>query len=236
MISVQVLIVEDELRIAKRIERFVREILGSQLGKLTVKDRFHAALDYIHHQPIDVLFLDLNLSGKNGFDLLKTVVGESFSTIVISAYRDRAIEAFEYGVLDFVPKPFTKERLEIAIERMMDKQIKGQFHLKHLAIKKQGKIQLISVDQVLYVKGANVYSEVYLMNGQKELSSKSLDTLFQLLPAHFARIHKSYIANMLHAKEVLIHPGGKYELNLLAGLSIPLGRTRYKAIKASYFS
>ncbi|MBK7227614.1 MAG: hypothetical protein IPH97_01775 [Ignavibacteriales bacterium] len=60
----------------------------------------------------------MNLNAKDGFELLKQVVSQSFHTIVISANINRAIEAFEYGVLDFIPKPYNIERLKAAFQRL----------------------------------------------------------------------------------------------------------------------
>lgn len=231
----QVLIVEDEARIAKRIERFTRELLQDQLTHLTLKPKLSEALDYVLNHPIDVLLLDLNLHGKDGFELLKTAVAHSFHTIVISAYRNRAIEAFEYGVIDFVAKPFDIERLKKAFERITDSQQRATYATKYLAIKKQGRIHLLTIEDILYLQGANIYSQVYLQNGQKDLYDKSLEKVLQLLPANFERIHKSYIVNMQQAQEIFVHSGSKYELMLKNGEILPIGRTRYKLIKERFF-
>ena len=75
-------------------------------------------LGFIKEQSIDLLFLDLNLNREDGYELLEEVAAESFHTIIVSAYKDRAIRAFEYGVLDFVAKPYTEERLSLAIQRI----------------------------------------------------------------------------------------------------------------------
>lgn len=231
----QVLIVEDEARIAKRLERFTREILGEQLTNLTIKPKLSTAIDYVLNHPIDVLLLDLNLNGKDGFDLLKTAVAHSFHTIIVSAYRDRAIEAFEYGVIDFIPKPFDIDRLSKALERINNLNQKADYATKYLAIKKQGRIHLLDINEVVYLQGANIYSEVYLQNGQKELYDKSLEKVLQLLPPSFERIHKSYVVNMQQAQDILVHSGSKYELELKTGEILPIGRTRYKQLKARFF-
>lgn len=231
----QILIVEDEARIAKRVERFTREILGDQLTHLTLKPKLSQALDYVLNHPIDVLLLDLNLHGKDGFELLKTAVAHSFHTIVISAYRDRAIEAFEYGVIDFIPKPFDITRLTKAFDRITDLNQKADYATKVLAIKKQGRIHLVTIEDIIYLQGANIYSEVFLQNGSKELYDKSLEKVLQLLPPSFERIHKSYIVHMHHAQEILVHSGSKYELMLKNGEILPIGRTRYKQIKERFF-
>ena len=231
-----ILIVEDEKSIANRIKRLSQEILGSRTFSISIKPSVSEALEHIENHKIDLLFLDLNLSGTSGFDVLKQVLAEPFNTIIVSAYKDKAIEAFDYGVTDFVAKPFTKERLEKAMNRAMNNGVRASQASQNIVIKKQGKIVLIPVSEIVYVKGANIYSEIHLANGKKDLSDKTLDHLLKLLPAHFERIHKSYIIDMNRSTEIIIQPGSKYKLILNDGLELPLGRTKYKYIKETYFS
>lgn len=228
----KILIIEDEKSIAKRIERLLLEILDDKIEKLIIKDSIMSGLDYINHNKIDVLFLDLNLSGKDGFQVLKSVLAESFDTIIVSAYKEKAIEAFEYGVVDFVPKPFDKARLKKAIDRLKLENRDS----KSLIVKKQGRLLNIPVTSILFLKGADVYAEVHIENGKKELTNKSLDALERFLPGNFERIHKSYIVDMKRAVEIIIQPGSKYELRLNNDLILPIGRTRYKALKEKYFT
>ncbi len=230
-----ILIIEDEARIAKRIHRMVSDIFAHQASSIQVCDSLEEGQQIIQQQKIDLLFLDLNLNGKDGFDILESVVAEPFHTIIISAYKEKAIRAFEYGVLDFVPKPFDEARLTKACQRIQATQTVST-HTKFLAVKKRGMRQLISVDDICYIKGAGIYSELHLKNGKKELHNKSLESLQQLLPHSFERIHKSYLVCMQEAKEIAVEPGSKYSLILQNEERLPIGRTRYKTIKEKWFS
>lgn len=232
----RILIAEDEASIANRIERLTKEIVGEELKSIEIRNNITGALDHLQHNSIDLLLLDLNLSGKDGFEVLKGLLAESFETIVISAYKDKAIEAFEYGVTDFVPKPFTKERLEKAIKRVFHEADYLDSKIKNIVVKKQGRIELLLVSEIVYIKGANIYSEIYLDSGKKELSDKTLDSLSRMLPKHFERIHRSYIVDMKRSSKLLIQPGSKYMIKIKGDIEIPLGRTKYKYIKETYFS
>ncbi len=229
-----VLIVEDESRIAKRIERMTRDILGATLQSLTHINTLQEALECIEKNKLDLVLLDLNLNGDDGFKLLETAVSASFHTIIVSAYKDQAIEAFEYGVLDFVPKPFSIDRLEQAFNRASMKERLDTIQTKYLAVKKRSRIQLISIEDVVYVKGAGAYTELFLTDGKKELHDKSLEKLEQLLPYSFERTHKSYLVKMSEVKEVIVASGSKYMLELKNGETLPIGRTKYKDIKAKW--
>ncbi|MEL7250879.1 MAG: LytTR family DNA-binding domain-containing protein [Bacteroidota bacterium] len=230
-----ILIIEDEARIARRIERLLRAILRDAITDLHHCDSLSAGQEFVQQHPIDLLFLDLNLNGQDGFEVLEAVVAESFHTIIISAYRDQALRAFEYGVLDFVPKPFSEERLAQACQRLRER--KGNSSaMRYLAIRKKGRRVLVPVEEVLYIQGAGVYTELHLKDGSTAIHNKTLEHLQQLLPPHYERIHKSYLVSMNEAREIVIEPGSKYSLRLNNEECVPIGRTRYKDLKAKWFS
>jgi len=229
-----ILIVEDEARIAKRIERMTRDIFGNTLQSLEHINTLHEALKYIENSSLDLVLLDLNLNGDNGFDMLTTAVSKSFHTIVISANKEQALTAFEYGVIDFVPKPFNRDRLEIAFNRTITKEKTETSELKFLAVKKRGRIQLIPIEDLLYIKGAGAYTELFLVDGRKALHDKSLDKLEQLLSHTFERIHKSYLVRLSDIKDIIVASGSKYMAEMKNGELIPIGRTKYKHLKAKW--
>ncbi len=230
-----ILIIEDEIRIAKRVERMTKEFFLNTLQNINSVQSLSEGLDFIKNNTLDLVLLDLNLNGENGFDVLKETVSGSFHTIIISANKEEALKAFEFGVLDFVPKPFNKERIEIAFNRIVKKEEVSNENLQFLAVKKRGGIQLIDISNVLYIKGAGVYTELYLTNGQKELHDKSLEKLSQLLPKSFERIHKSYLVKTSEIKEIIVKTGSQYAVELHNGEIIPVGRTKYKGLRANLF-
>ncbi len=224
----RLVIVEDENTVAQRLERLARDILDEQLTSLRVFHTLDDANDYITSETIDVLFLDLNLAGRDGFELLKTVVARSFHTIIVSAYADRAVEAFEYGVLDFVTKPFTRARLAKALDRYNSSF--RQQRTRYIAIKRRGVIEPINLDRVHVFKGANVYSEAILDDGSLLLHDKPLSRLEQILPANFERVHKSYIANVSAVARIR-QTGNRTHLEMVSGAEVPVSRSKVSVIK-----
>lgn len=225
-----VIIVEDEPAILQRLERQVTELLGKRLDKLHTFNTLDDAQDYISHQSIDVLFLDLNLRGKDGFSMLSTLTASSFHTIIISAYADKAIEAFEYGVLDFIAKPFTKARLQQAISRLSDTHQRQDYGVRYLSVKQASVTQLIEISQIDYIAATGHYSEVFFNNSTR-LHDKPIQKLLMLLPPNFEHIHRSYIVNMNKVVSLKSEPGSKYTLKLINGQELPISRTRYLKIK-----
>ena len=231
----RILIIEDESIIAKRTIRMTKAFLGGALTSIHHCDDIMGGILYLKNNEIDLLLLDLNLNGEDGFDVLKEIVSYSFHTIIISAYKEKAIQAFEYGVLDFVPKPYNESRLEQALSRTTLKKENPATELKYLAIQKRGSQHLIEVSDILYIQGARIYTELYLTNNKKEIHTKSLDKLADLLPASFERIHKSYIADMEKVSAMHAESGGKYTLELKDGTQLPVSRSKYKGLKEKWF-
>lgn len=226
-----ILIVEDEGTIAERIRRLSIGILGSKSYHFIIKEQLDEAFYYIQKNKIDLLLLDLNLNGEDGFNILKKALAYDFHTIVISAYDDQAIRAYEYGVLDFVAKPFGKDRLQLALHRWLNQQPKANQAIKYLSVTSKGVNRMVAIEAIIYIKGAGAYSEVFLQNNKKVLHSKSLEKLQQLLPTTFERIHKSYIVEIKNIQRILIYPGGRYEAELIDGPALPVSRSRYKGLK-----
>jgi DNA-binding LytR/AlgR family response regulator len=227
----RVLIVEDEPLIAQRLERFCREILGDQLESVRVANLYSEAGARIDGSPIDLLLLDLNLHGRDGMELLKTSVAGSFHTIIVSANTEQALRAFEHGVVDFVPKPFSKERLAQALARVIDRTGRAAGAAKYLAVKKYGRVELVEIDRVMFVEGAGAYAELVLDDGKRELHDKTLEKLHALLPPGFERIHKSFLVRWSAVKALHASEGSHYEAELKNGARLPVGRTRYKELR-----
>jgi DNA-binding LytR/AlgR family response regulator len=230
-----IVIVEDEPVVAQRIERLTRDILKNKLSTIKCFNAVDAALDYLSEKPIDLLLLDLNLNGRNGFDVLSAAVAESFQTVIISAFSEQAITAFDYGVVDFVNKPFSKARLEKAIGRCMKEDESTNAKTKYLAIKKHHSLELIHIDDICFIQACNIYSEVVMNDGKIHLHDKALGKLAIVLPSVFKRIHKSYVVKMSEVKRVIVHKGSKYEVELSNERALPIGRTYYKSLM-EYFN
>jgi len=226
------LLIEDEPLVAQRLERFCREVLGPRLERLVVAQSFDDAAARLAEQPVDVALLDLNLDGRDGMELLRRSVASSFHTIIVSASTDRALEAFEHGVLDFVPKPFTRERLAQAFARVVGPVTRAGPPMRTLAVRKAGRVEIVPVADVLFVQGAGNYSELVLQDGRRELHDKTLERLAALLPPDFERIHRSFLVRSSAIRALHASEGSQYEAELRDGRRLPIGRSRYKELRA----
>lgn len=228
----KVLILEDEPLIAKRLSRLVQEHFSTRLELLKHVDEVDEALLFSQKTPVDLLLLDLNLYGQDGFDMLRHAAAESCHCIIVSAYADKAIQAFEFGVLDFVAKPFTEARLIKALQRFDQQEFAPQ--TQQLAVKKIGGIQLLSTENIDYIAADGHYSQVHMLDGSTHLHEKSFERLLDILPDSILRVHRSYAINVTHLVRINIGNGGKYSLDTHVTNEIPLSRSYYSKVKQLY--
>ena len=113
----KLLIVEDEPLLRQRLLRLCRDIVGPSFTAVAV-GTLSEAREQRRNRAFDGLLLDLNLAGHDGFGLLREAAAAAMHAVVVSGHGERALEAFELGVLDFVPKPFGRERLALALQRL----------------------------------------------------------------------------------------------------------------------
>ncbi len=231
--NMRILVIEDEASIQDRIVRLTRNILQQRLQSIETADNLDRGIQMIKNSRIDLLLLDLNLNGKDGFEVLREVASHAFQTIVISAYPERAIDAYELGVIDFITKPFDEARLKLAFERVAGRQGHGREHFaKYLAIRKFGLIELVALEDVNYVQADGGYSQLYLVDGRNEMHDKMLKDLCNLLPPTFERIHKSFVVNMQRVKGIHSKGSHKHFIVMNNGAEIPLSRSKYKELKS----
>jgi DNA-binding LytR/AlgR family response regulator len=227
----KILIVEDEWPIAEDIRCLVKKILENESPSVHIEHTLENALIFLNEKPIDVLLLDLNLNSQDGFALLREIVSKSFHTIVISANINRAIEAFEYGVLDFIPKPYTEERLKTAFQRLSANNAIVGRAVKYISVKIGNGIRVVPLEEIRYFRSDNIYSELHLKEGATLICDKSLKQLIPLLPQGYLRIHKSFIVNAGTIERIKNLGGGQYRACTKFGDELPVSREKIDELR-----
>ena len=237
-VMVRIVIVEDDKLTARTVRHFCQEAFqegGSGSGSATVQfrqfDRLVPALYYIRENPIDLLVLDINLHGESGFDILKTPEKNAFFTIIMSSDTSNAVSAFDYGVLDFIVKPFTRERFLASIARMRNAtEAQGQYK-NSLPLKKDGMIELVRYREILYLQAVGNFTDIYLKDGRVERIRRTMDSLLEDLNSDFFRSHRSYIINLAEVSKILRGKNNTYSVMVGGEHEIALSRSRYNILK-----
>lgn len=193
------LIVDDE-RLA-RTE--LRNLLGSfdNLEVIGEAENVADAINAIEKTNPDVIFLDIQMPGESGFDLVNKIQTDA-KVIFVTAFDEYAIRAFEINALDYLLKPINPERLRTAIERISDTEFEESSDKKltfddRLFLPINNEMKFIKINEITCIIAAGDYSEINLHTNQKGLVLKSMREWENRLPEkYFCRIHRSTIVNM----------------------------------------
>ena len=187
--------------------------------KATFRDTVDA-LNFLHDNSIDLLFLDINMPDLNGIQLIQSLPQPSPAIIFCTAYSEYAIESYNYEAVDYLLKPIQFERfIKAALKAKKKIDINSQkiektspgfrtaevVDKKYLMIKSGTELHKIFVDQIIYIEASGNYIILYFQD-QKIMSLMSLKDVLELLPKQmFFRIHKSYIISFDHLKSLEYH-------------------------------
>ncbi len=191
------LIIDDNLTDVQYLQSVLTPFTFYELA--AVAATLEEALELLNTQQIDLVFLDVRLSGQSGLTLLRANV-DLPPVIIVSAYAEYAIDSYEIGqAADYLLKPFTVERLQQSLTRALrlsPAQNPAMPDPNAIFLKAGRKIQRFPYDSIEYVEAYGIYSKVYDAQ-QTHVVNERMLALSELLPSrHFIRVHKSYIINM----------------------------------------
>jgi DNA-binding LytR/AlgR family response regulator len=229
MNPIRVVVAEDEAVIARRLARQITDTLG--VVAVTIAGSVAAAVAAVSHRGPDILVLDLNLEGRDGFDLLRDPVLARCPTIVVSAHTERALEAYELGIRDFVPKPFSRDRLALALHRALDG---APRRLERFAVRDSNETRYVAIDEIVFVRADGARSEIVLSGKRVVRDDRMLDRIQTLLPPHFERIHRSFLVDVSKIERLVAQEGSRYAVTLRDGTTLPVGRTRVASLRARF--
>ncbi|ATH92735.1 two-component response regulator [Bacillus glycinifermentans] len=232
----KVLIVDDEM-FARDELRYLLE-RTKEVDAIDEAEHIEEAFDKMADQKPDILFLDIDLSGENGFDIAKRLKKMSAPPAVVfaTAYDEYALKAFEVDAIDYLTKPFDEERIRQTIKKYRrmhpeNKEEKPPSGHQRLALNVDESIVILDTSEIVYagLKDGRVVVKTF------DASYAVHDTLVvleQKLPQSlFIRVHRSFLANMDHMKEVKPWFNSTYNLLMKDGSTIPVSRTYAKELK-----
>lgn len=229
------LIVDDEPLAHKILEKYI-----GKLDKLTVVHNCYSAVEainYLHQNKVDILFLDINMPELTGLEMLKTLSNPP-AVILTTAYSEFALEGYEFGVLDYLLKPIRFDRFLKAVNRFFAQQTtvtksrtpiaeKKQSNTKEAStsffIKADGVQHKIEPTEIKYIEAYGNFVKIQLTNQQLLTASTMTKMLQKLDSQHFVRIHKSFIVNL---KKIEKLEGNRL---IIANKKLPIG-TSYKQV------
>lgn len=207
-------------------------------------DGFEGVKAIMHHKP-DLIFLDIQMPKINGFEMLE-ILDEPPSVIFTTAFDEYAIKAFETNAIDYLLKPFSRERFEMAIQKYMHaagtrppesavallQTARKQQEEQHRVVVKNGAdIRIVPVSEIYYIEAYDDYVKIFTADNYF-LKKKTMNYFEEILSQNdFLRVHRSYIVQLQQITKIEPLEKGNHIALLKNGKKIPLSRSGYSALK-----
>ncbi len=180
------------------------------------------AIDVINITNPELVFLDIEMPGGNGFKVLDFFKEPTFSVIFITAYDHYAIQAIRFAALDYILKPIDPVLLKSAVNRFIQQKLIADKRIEQflknesrplenrkIALSMSNKINYIKINQIIKCQGEANYTRFFLTDGKEYLVSKSLVEYEEILSGYgFIRTHKSFVVNVSHIQSYVRSDGG----------------------------
>jgi two-component system LytT family response regulator len=241
--KIRTVIVDDEPLARERLRDLLRAEPDLEITAECANGR-DAVAAIRHHAP-DLVFLDVQMPELDGFGVLAELAGGPLPAVVfVTAHDQFALRAFEVHAVDYLLKPFDRERFQTALRRaverierqqtgelgqrltalLADLPLHGQ-HLERLAIKSGGRVIFLRVDDVDWIEAADNYVSLHVGN-ETHLHRETMTAMeAQLPPKKFMRISRSTIVNLDRIKELQPMFHGEYAVILRNGARLTLSRS-----------
>lgn len=212
--------IDDEPLALEKLSLFTSRISGLQLEK-TFSNAIEA-LDYLGHHPTDLIFLDIQMEEFSGIQFLNSLKKRPH-IIITSAYREYAIEGYEFEVTDYLLKPFGFDRFYQAIEKVLRQSQPQPSNPSYIFVKTGYSMERIDLADIFYIEGMNEYLQI-VTSGRKYMTLQSFAQIEDSLPSgNFLRVHKSYLVALDKIERIERH------VIIIRDKRIPLGKS-YKEI------
>ena len=234
--SIRTVIVDDDLHAIEILKGLIGENCPEFEIIATANDIIEGVQLILHENP-DLLFLDIEMPGGSGFDLLSMLPERNFEVVFITAHNKYAIRAIKYSALDYLLKPFDKKEFIKTIGRIklngVSKTRNYEVLLENLSGNSPKKLiisnargyEYIPVNDIIRIESERSYAQIYLNNKRKILVSKCLNDYQKLLDDNlFFRVHNSHLINLNHVIRYVKTDGGYVEMT--DGNPIPISRSK----------
>jgi two-component system LytT family response regulator len=195
------LVIDDEPKALEILSDYIEKVPGLEVAE-TFRDPLKA-LKFIQDNPVDLLFLDINMPDLSGIQLLNTLRDRPL-VIFTTAYSEYALESYDYDAVDYLLKPIEFDRFLKAVNKarqLFPKKEKSMISFNgnsdYVFIKSGTDYYKLKTSEILYIRGTGNY--LTFVTPKKEiLSLLTMKKALDILPEKFSRIHKSYIVNFDH--------------------------------------
>ncbi len=236
----KVIIIDDEPLARSIVKEYLQSCTDVELVA-ECNDGFEGMKAIQQYSP-DLIFLDIQMPKINGFEMLELIENPP-AVIFTTAFDEFAIKAFEINAVDYLLKPFSKERFEKAVqkykqnktnqqtEKVLETAAQSPAQQNRIVVKDGNKIKIIPVNQIHYLEAADDYVKIVTADGTF-LKKRTMAFFEQSLSIyHFVRVHRSYIVNTQLITRIDVHEKDSHLLLLSTGAKLPVSKAGYAKLK-----
>ncbi|MBK6264845.1 LytTR family transcriptional regulator DNA-binding domain-containing protein [Marivirga sp. S37H4] len=238
---IKTIIIDDEPLATEIVKEYLEDF--PQFKVVAVCHDGFEGLKAIQEHEADLIFLDVQMPKINGFEMLE-LIDNIPAVIFTTAYDEYAMKAFDVHAIDYLLKPFAKERFAKAIEKfqlngvdknlatlMQNEELNNQEMLSRIVVKVRNDIKIIPVQDIKYMEANDDYVNIYTLEG-KFLKNKTL-TYFEhsLDPQTFVRVHRSYIVKVSEITKIEAYKKDSHIVKLHSGEQVPVSKTGFPKLK-----
>lgn len=238
--KLRVLIADDEQPARSKLAKFLKSRVEAEV--IFEAGNGKEAVELIREKKPDMVFLDIQMPGGNGFEVIEQIGEENMPVVIfVTAFDQFAIKAFEVQALDYLLKPFDEERFEKAFKRalsliqkeehntpplrmLLNEINKTKKHKDKILVNKGEKFFFIDIPEIIYIESNEKYTEVYAKNDRYLIRESMRNLEEKLDPAVFIRIHRCYIININYIQEIEKWSHGEFLVTLLDGRKFRVSR------------
>ncbi len=233
-------IIDDEPLARNIVKEYLQSYPGVEVAA-ECNDGFEGIKAIQQHEP-GLIFLDIQMPKINGFEMLE-LIDNAPAVVFTTAFDEFAIKAFEINAIDYLLKPFSKERFDKAMQKFLHHTVTQQTELvvetaarspaqqNRIVVKDGSKIRIIPIHQVMYLEAADDYVKIVTAEGSF-LKKRTMAFFDQSLSQfQFVRIHRSYIVNTQLITRIDAHEKDSHLILLNTGVQLPVSKTGYVKLK-----
>ena len=221
---IKAVIIDDELKSREVLETLLNQMVDG-VSVVGTADSVSAGMRLIERTSPDVVFLDVEMPRKDGFQLLDEMRPFQFEVVFTTGHDQYAIQAFRNNAIDYLLKPIDLDQLKQAIIRVSDKKKrnlvndnfesfvqsvkKADAHQRQIALSSSSGLIFIKIDDIIYLRGDGAYTHFFLKSGKKITVSKNLKAYERQLESYeFFRVHKSFLIHLPEMQKYVRGDGG----------------------------
>ncbi|WP_343584465.1 response regulator [Flavobacterium sp.] len=239
--KIKAIIVDDELSARNLIETLCKQIYDDKIEIVEQCSSVRSALESIKKKSPDLVFLDIQMPGENGFDLLSYFDTIPFEIIFTTAYKEHALQAIKNSALDYLIKPIhipdfktAISKLDLALEKkdsldryqLLKENRENQSSGKQrIALASKTGFDVIQLNEILFCKSEGPYTDIYTKD-HKYCATKSLKEICELLESekNFLKVHRSYLINAAYVKKF---KSEEFKLQMTSGHEIQVSDKKF---------